>query len=126
MPENYRRQSQDTVTIHPQVLRAIVRTAALGVPGVLRLGGAARWDRWWPWEGPPEGVQVRFEGEALHLSVQLVVDANYALQAVCAHVQQELGSTLEKYVGLSPQSVNVYVVDVILKSNRKPSLVQNL
>lgn len=112
MTTPYQRQPQDTVTIHPQVLRALVRAAALEVAGVVRVGYTNT--RWLTWDLRDEGVRLVFENDDLTVNLPLAVAGDGNLYEISQQVQQAVSRTLQTYVGLSVKAVHIQIADVIL------------
>ena len=108
------RQPNDTVTIHPQVLRTIVGAATLGIEGVVRLGqSSGTLDRWLKLDPSEDGVRLWVENDEISVDISLVLDASRNLYEICVCVQQEVSRTLEEYVGMTVRRVNVHVEDVV-------------
>lgn len=112
--ETYHRQPNDTVTVHHNVLRTIVRTVALGVEGVARLGHASgKVDRWLGRAPSEDGVLLVVEGDDITIEISLVVDGERNLQAISRKVQQQVSRTMQEYVGVHVRAVNVHIEDVV-------------
>jgi len=95
---DYQRQANDTVTVHPNVLRSIIRSAAGRVAGVAPL------DR--------SKIRLQVSGEEISVEVGLVVEASQDLQKVSRQVQAEISRMLQEYVGLAVRAVNVHIEDL--------------
>ncbi len=94
------------LTVSHDVIVEMVRTAALEVPGVLRVGrGGPRWVGWL--SGSPIRARVR-DGRA-HVRVWVVVRPGHALKPVAAQVRQAVAATLERLLGLELGDVTVVV-----------------
>ncbi|MFP4323278.1 MAG: hypothetical protein ACLFTK_12560, partial [Anaerolineales bacterium] len=68
MQQDFQRQPQDTVTVHPQVLRSLIRNAALEVPGVLRLGVSSSFDRWLGWSVTEDSIRLAIQDDEIRVS----------------------------------------------------------
>lgn len=112
------RQPNDTVTIERNVLLTIAKAAALSIPGVERIGYASGTiDRMLKREPSEDGVHLTVEDDSVTVDVYLVVDAQQNLREVCAKVQEEISRTIQQYVGMTAQAVNVHIEDVIFESS---------
>jgi uncharacterized alkaline shock family protein YloU len=112
MSHTDQRQPQDTVQVHPQVIRALVRAAALEVPGVARVGQSS--SRWLTWDLREDGVRLEFEGDTLTVKLQIAVLLGQNMYHLSQQVQQAVSRTLQTYVGLSVKAVHIQIADVIL------------
>lgn len=109
-----RRQPNDTVTVHHNVLLTIAQEAALSVKGVARLGYASgALDRLLGLDPSENGLNLEVKEDAVTLEIFLVVDARYNLRETCVQVQQEVSRTMQQYVGMAVQAVNVHIEDII-------------
>ncbi|HLA43637.1 MAG TPA: Asp23/Gls24 family envelope stress response protein [Aggregatilineales bacterium] len=114
MEKQYLRQPNDTVTVHPQVLRTIVGAATLSIEGVVRLGQASgTLDRWLRLDPSEDGVKLWVENDEISVDIALVLDASLNLYETGLRVQQEVSRTLQEYVGMNVCMVNVHVEDVV-------------
>ncbi len=94
------------LTVSHAVVVEMVRTAALEVPGVLRVGrGGPRWVRWL--SGSPVRARVR-DGKA-HVRIWIVARPNHPLKPVAAQVRQAIAATIERLLGLELGDVTVIV-----------------
>lgn len=114
MEQQHQRQPNDTVTVHHDVLRTIVRAAALEVDGVARLGNAsATIDRWLGLSSADEGIRLTIEENEITVTLALIVHADYNLHDIGRAVQREVQRTLKEYVGMTVIAVNIHIEDVL-------------
>lgn len=106
MSNPYRRQPTDKVTVHPQVLRAIVRTAVLGVAGVEQVGQKR-------FGMTDEGIKISLDEDQMSIVVQVMVNLQHPLSELCHNVQKAVDQTLEAYVGVKTRRVDVYILDFV-------------
>jgi uncharacterized alkaline shock family protein YloU len=101
-----------TVRIARRVLRTLVREAALGVPGVLRLAEPPR--AWSSLLGrrPEGGVLLRIQQDLVGVDLYLVVEAGLNLVTVGEAVQEAIGAAIEHILGIRVGEINVYIRDV--------------
>ncbi|MDC3412903.1 Asp23/Gls24 family envelope stress response protein [Aquibacillus sp. 3ASR75-11] len=59
-----------------------------------------------------KGVVVRQEGEALHIDMYIIVSYGTKISEVAHNVQSQVKYTLDKTIGMSVQSVNIYIQGV--------------
>ncbi len=105
-----------TVRIAPSVLVTIVNSAALAVPGVLRMGDATRVDN--PGLGrifhrdDNNGVRIEVREERVSTDLYLVVSKEANLLGVGKQVQSDVSKAIRFMVGMSVEQVNVYIQNV--------------
>lgn len=63
-------------------------------------------------ENLSRGVEVRREGERIHLDLHVIVSYGTKISEVAHNIQSKVKYVLEEVVGLQVDSVNVYVQDV--------------
>jgi uncharacterized alkaline shock family protein YloU len=86
------------------VIVEMVRVAALGVPGVLKVGRGGRLG----WlSGSPVRARVH-DGKAT-VRVWIVARPGHALRPLAAQVRQAIGATVERLLGLELGEVTVVV-----------------
>ncbi len=95
------------ITIAPEVLRDIVRQAALQVPGVARLAEA----RWGPWTRSG-GIRLTMLRDRPRVDVVLVVRPEFRFREVARQVQEEVARAIRDLTGLEVAAVNVRIADV--------------
>ncbi len=95
------------ITIAPEVLRDIVRQAALQVPGVARLA-EARWGLW----ARSGGVRLTMLRDRPRVDVVLVVRPEFRFREVARRVHEEVARAIRDLTGLEVAAVNVRIADV--------------
>jgi uncharacterized alkaline shock family protein YloU len=107
----------DRITIAPGVLLAVVRLAALRVPGVARMGstpgGVNRWLRRTPIE---RGIQMLIDDQTVTIDVYIVVNAEANLREVSKDVQKQVTRDIEENVGMHIGTINIHIEDVVFDS----------
>ncbi len=97
------------LTVSHAVVVEMVRTAALEVPGVLRVSrGVPGWVAWLA--GSP--VRTRVRDGRVQVRVWIVARPGHALGPVAAQVRQAIGRTVERLLGLEPGEVTVVIAGV--------------
>lgn len=107
-------KTQDTVTIAPSVLLAIVKQAALDVRGVVRMGIIpVAVDRLLRSQPAANGVVLAIaEDERVEADVYLVVGAGTQMREVGKAVQKSIIRAVEDLVGMNVTRVSVHIEDV--------------
>ena len=72
------------------------------------MGGRSRDGR----ENLSRGVEVRQENELLHIDLYIIVSYGTKISEIAHNVQSKVKYTLEQTVGLTVDSVNIYVQGV--------------
>ncbi len=113
-PESERKPG--TVRIAPGVLVTIINSAALGVPGVIRMGLAPRV------EGKAigrifhrnehNGVRVEVHQEKVKVDLYLIVSKDVNMLEVGKQVQSDVSKAIRFMVGMPIEQVNVYIQNV--------------
>ncbi len=107
-------ESHYTIRVAPAVLATIVRQAAEQVPGVRRLAtstpGASIWRGGAAYA--KDGLRLAVREGRVRVVVHLVVSRDHNLQAVGAAVQEAISHALESLVGMTTESIDVYVQSV--------------
>ena len=102
----------DRVIVASEVLVTVVRHAALEVPGVTGLapvaGGVNRLLR----RGKADGVVIEVSDQTATVQLHLRVAADCDMHVVSRNVQAEVARSMNKIVGLTVASVDVFVDDV--------------
>jgi uncharacterized alkaline shock family protein YloU len=114
MTETLSQQTQGRVKVANEVIAQIAAMTALQVPGVA--GVADRTNqitRVIRRGGIHKGVRVELDGEdTLRLQLFLVGDSGKNLPDLASRVQQDVVAAVDRMLGLSTSSVDVYFVDV--------------
>jgi uncharacterized alkaline shock family protein YloU len=94
----------DPLAVSHSVVVEMVRTAALEVPGVLKVshGGPLSW-----LGGSP--VRARVADGRVSVRIWVVARPGHALRPVAAQVRQAVGATVERLLGLELGEVTVVV-----------------
>lgn len=106
-----------TVRIAPGVLVTIVNSAALGVPGVLRMGDATRVDgntglgRIFH-RDETSGVKIEVRDEKVHADLYLIVSKDANMLEVGKQVQSDVSKAIRFMVGMPVEQINVYIQNV--------------
>ncbi len=101
------------VRIARQVLRTVVREAALAVPGVSRLAATANtWAHLLGRPRPKEGVGLTVRGTVISVDLYLVVEPGVNMVTVGEAVQESAGAAIEHILGMEVSEINVYIRDV--------------
>ncbi len=103
-----------TVRVSPGVLATVVRRAAEETPGVVRLASAASRPRLWRGgsayaEG---GLRLSVGDGRVRVAIHLVVARDQNLHGVGAAAQERIAQALERLVGMSAATIDVYVQSV--------------
>ena len=98
--------------VAPGVLITVVKLAALGVPGVVRMspvpGGVNDWLRL----GASKGVRLETHGDSVSAEIYLVIDKEADSRVVARQVQQEVARAVTEIIGLDVEHVEVFVEDI--------------
>lgn len=117
MDQKSLRYPNDTVTVDHSVLLTIAKAAALGVPGVVRLGYASGTIERMLGRGPSErGIHLTIKDGSVSVDVFVVVDARFNLRELSLKAQEDISRTMQQYVGMAVQAVNVHIEDVIFEN----------
>lgn len=101
------------VRIARQVLRTVVREAALAVPGVARLAPAASaWANLLGRPLPREGVGLSVRDTVVGVDLYLIVEPGVNMVTLGEAVQDSVGAAIEHILGMEVSEINVYVRDV--------------
>ncbi len=109
-------QGVGKVRIAPGVLITIINSAALGVPGVIRMGLAPRV------EGiaigrifhrdERNGIRVEVHEEKVKADLYLIVSKDAKMLDVGKQVQSDVSKAIRFMVGMPVEQVNVYIQNV--------------
>jgi uncharacterized alkaline shock family protein YloU len=94
------------LSVGPAVVAETVRLAALGVPGVLRVGRSGDWFRR---RLAGAAVAVRLDGPDVSVQIAIVARPGQSLQALTGLVRAAVVAALEGQLGLRPGAVTVSV-----------------
>ncbi len=94
------------LAIGPAVIEEMVRLAALGVPGVCRIGhGGPAWRRWLG----GKSVHVRIVDGAVQVRLAIVARPTQPLGPLTRAVRDAVGAALERLLALELGAVSVVV-----------------
>ena len=114
MTETLSQQTQGRVKVANEVIAQIAAMTALQVPGVAGMADRTNQiNRVIRRGGIHKGVRVELAGDdTLRLQVFLVADSGKNLPDLAIRVQQDVVAAVDRMLGLSTSSVDVYFVDV--------------
>jgi uncharacterized alkaline shock family protein YloU len=100
--------SRGKITIAPEVIATVARLTALATPGVARM------------VSPPgvrrllgiDGVKIDVENEAVRVELHVVAEPGVSMLQIGRKVQSEVTRAIQELVGMTAQSVDVYIEDV--------------
>ena len=108
-----------TVRIAPAVLITIVSSAALSVPGVLRMGDPTRTDGGASaglgrifHRDENNGVRIEVEDNKVRASLYLIVSKDANMLELGKQVQREVSTAIRNMLGMPVEQVNVYIQNV--------------
>lgn len=120
------RHPNDTVTIAPGVLLAIVRLATLDVPGVERMGNTPGGvDRLFRRIPAANGVQIAIDEGTVTVHLYVVADASVNLHEMSVQIQKSVARSIREILGMKVESVNVHVEDVAFSQLPEPERAEN-
>ncbi len=95
-----------TVSVAHSVVARMVRRAAVGAPGVVRVGrgGPALLARL-----APPAVEIRERADGLHVRITIVGRPGHDLRVVGRDVREAVAATVERLLGLGLAEVTVVV-----------------
>ncbi len=102
------------VRIARRVLRTVVREAAMGVPGVVRVesDAAVAWAAGLKRPRPMDGVGLSVHHDVVGIDLYLVVAFGVNMVVVGETVQGSVMAAIEHIVGMTVSEVNVFIRDV--------------
>jgi uncharacterized alkaline shock family protein YloU len=105
-------ERQGRTTIAPEVLLAIARLSALGVPGVARMepvpGGVDRLFK----RGVHDGVRIAVKDQSVTVDLYLVLEHDRSVRAISRAVQAAVARAVQEMVGMDVVAVNIHIEDV--------------
>lgn len=117
------------IEIAPEVIEIIANMAALQVEGVTDLSGgmmADLVDRIGGRKTSGKGVKVDIGDRQAAIDVYIIVGYGNRIPDVAHKVQEKVQESIEKMTGLVVTRVNVHIVDVQLKQEKKESIEETL
>jgi len=112
------------IEIAPEVIEVITGLAAAEVEGVAHMSGgfvgdiAERLGR----KNLAKGVKVEVGKKEAAVDVYLIVQYGYKIPEVARNIQENVQNAIENMTGLKVVEVNVHIVDVEFKSEKKPEI----
>lgn len=112
--ESSAEEPMGTVTIAPEVLSTIVRTAALATPGVASMSPRVpgTFNRLRRPGDAGRGVQARIEEGQVWLDVYLVAHRDTNLFGVGRQVQAAVARAIRDILGMTVKEIHVHIQDV--------------
>ncbi len=99
-------------TVAPDVLIAIAKMAALGVPGVSRMadvsGGVNRLFR----RGVHDGVRIEVEDNVVTASLYLILKQDVNIREVSRDVQAQVARAIHEMIGMDVDRIDIHVEDI--------------
>ncbi|MBP1934183.1 Asp23/Gls24 family envelope stress response protein [Ammoniphilus resinae] len=121
MIADYEKTDLGRIEIAPEVIEVITGLAASEVEGVAHMSGgfvgdiAERLGR----KNLAKGVKVEVGKKEAAVDVYLIVEYGYKIPEVARNIQDNVRNAIENMTGLRVVEVNVHIVDVEFKSERK-------
>lgn len=112
------------IEIAPEVIEVIANMATLQVEGVVNLSGGMvvdLVDRIGGRKTSGKGVKVDIGEKEAAVDVYIIVEFGYRIPDTAHKVQENVRNSIEKMTGLFVTKVNVHIVDVQLKQEKKES-----
>lgn len=107
MPEESYAAIPGRITVAPEVLRDIVRQAAIQIPGVARLAEV----RVGPW-ALSSGLRLTVVNDQVRIDLALVVRPEVPFREIAQQVQEAVARAIHDLTGLKVAAVNVLIADV--------------
>ena len=98
------------IYIKNEVVKVIVRQAVSDVYGVWTFSRSSRKNGDWQLRRLLRGVKIKYENNALNISVDVVLKVGVNVSAVRKSIESEIRFAIEQYVGLSVSSIDVKIV----------------
>jgi len=121
MIADYEKTDLGRIEIAPEVIEVITGLAASEVEGVAHMSGgfvgdiAERLGR----KNLAKGVKVEVGKKEAAVDVYLIVEYGYKIPEVARNIQDNVRNAIENMTGLRVVEVNVHIVDVEFKNERK-------
>lgn len=101
-------RTRGKITIAPEVIATVARLTTLAIPGVARM------------VSPPgvrrllgmDGVRIDVENETVRVELHLVSEPGVSMLEIGRKVQGEVTRAIRDLVGMTAESVDVYIEDV--------------
>jgi uncharacterized alkaline shock family protein YloU len=114
------------IEIAPEVIEVIAYMAASEIPGVTDLSSGLVGDivdrigR----KSSGRGVKVTLTEKEATVDLYIIVEYGYPIPDVAHKVQENASNSIETMTGLMVSQVNVHIVDVQLKQEKKAAIVE--
>ncbi len=99
-------------TVSPDVLIAIAKLSALGVPGVSHMapvpGGVNRLFR----RGAADGVRIGVQEDTVAVDLYLVLKESVNIREVSRNIQQQVARAIQEMVGMDVGRVDIHIEDI--------------
>jgi uncharacterized alkaline shock family protein YloU len=121
MIADYEKTELGRIEIAPEVIEVITGLAAAEVEGVAHMSGgfvgdlAERLGR----KNLAKGVKVEVGKKEVAVDVYIIVEYGYRIPEVARKIQDNVRQAIENMTGLKVIEVNVHIVDVELKFEKK-------
>ena len=108
--------STGVVKVHESVISSIVRKAALGVEGVLRLGNSTLVDNLAEIVGSKKiqdrAISVEMNGNAVSVELRVILQYGVLIPHVAAQLKEAVAEEITRLSGMTVDHVNVVVMDL--------------
>ena len=115
-PMSSQENSTGVVKVHESVISSIVRKAALGVEGVLRLGNSTLVDNLAEIVGSKKiqdcAISVEMNRNAVSLEVGVILQYGVLIPHVAAQLKEAVAEEITRLSGMTVDHVNVVVMDL--------------
>jgi uncharacterized alkaline shock family protein YloU len=99
-------------TVSPGVVMAIVRMAALAVPGVKSIGRPSHRSRGLFRRASDEGIRMTMEDGVLSGDIYVVLDGEVNIRDVGREIQTQVARAIQEMVGKPVARIDVHVEDI--------------
>ena len=115
-PMSSQENSTGVVKVHESVISSIVRKAALGVEGVLRLGNSTLVDNLAEIVGSKKiqdrAISVEMNGNAVSVELRVILQYGVLSPHVAAQLKEAVAEEISRLSGMTVDHVNVVVMDL--------------
>ena len=115
-PMSSQENSTGVVKVHESVISSIVRKAALGVEGVLRLGNSTLVDNLAESVGSKKiqdrAISVEMNGNAVSVELRVILQYGVLIPHVAAQLKEAVAEEITRLSGMTVDHVNVVVMDL--------------
>ena len=115
-PMSSQENSTGVVKVHESVISSIVRKAALGVEGVLRLGNSTLVDNLAEIVGSKKiqdrAISVEMNGNVVSVELRVILQYGVLIPHVAAQLKEAVAEEITRLSGMTVDHVNVVVMDL--------------